>query len=243
MELTVLGSGSSVQFENRASASFLLETSGKKIILDAGFCLLDRLERAGVRADEIDAVYISHKHPDHFFGLLHMLFALKHSFYSPKEEIFLFGFKGLGDWLDSFRKILGHWIEPDSKLIICEDVSGEFAGISWRLFDTVHSPESTGIVVESESRKLVYTGDTEYFEGLSDIARRADLLIAECGKGNGMSTKGHMSLDEVKKIAESSDISRILLTHIYPETDITQKKWRHLSTCFMRSDDLHKISL
>ncbi len=163
MDITVLGSGSAVQFEGRASASFLVETKDKKILLDAGFHLLDRLEKNGTMIDEIDAVYISHKHPDHFFGLLHLLFAMNNKMYTPKDELHIFGFKGLEEWLRSFQELMPKWLEPDIKLIFSEETSGDFAEVKWQTFQTVHSPESTGIILKSEEKKIVYTGDTEFF--------------------------------------------------------------------------------
>jgi len=243
MDITVLGSGSAIQFEQRASASFLIDTNEKKLLLDAGFHLLDRLERCGVMVDEIDAVYISHKHPDHFFGLLHMLFALKNKHYTPKAKLRIFGFKGLADWLNSFKKIMGHWLEPDMDIIISESTTGGFAGIEWEIFKTRHTPESTGVIIKSEGKKLVYSGDTEYFKGLKEKTEGADLFIAECGSGNNNKIKGHMCLNDLYTIAESSDIKNILTTHIYPETDLTAEEWTHNNTKFMRSYDHHKISI
>lgn len=243
MDITVLGSGSAIQFENRASASFLVETDGKKILLDAGFYLLDRMEKAGVSADEIDAVYISHKHPDHFFGLLHLLFALKNKHYKPKETLLVFGFQGLETWIASFRELLGRWIEPDTDIVFSEDKEGVFGKINWQIFRTVHSPESTGIAITDGVHKIVYTGDTEYFEDLTKITRGAELFIAECGSGNNKKTKGHMCLDDIIKITRISEPAKVLLTHIYPETEKTPDRWSQGATEFMRSGDLQKISL
>jgi len=242
MQITVLGSGSAIQFENRGSASYLVEACGKKILLDAGFYLLDRLEKSDIMADEIDAVFISHKHPDHFMGLIHMLFALKNKYYTKKDKLTIFGFKGLSDWIDSFRNLLGKWIEPGINIEIIEQ-NGQIDGIKWELFKTVHSPESTGIVLKAEGKKLVYTGDTGFFDGLADISYGADLLIADCGSGNSKRIKGHMCLDDILYIAENSNIRNIILSHIYPETDSTEPVWSHRDTRFMRTYDLHKISL
>ncbi|PLX66645.1 MAG: hypothetical protein C0602_11280 [Denitrovibrio sp.] len=243
MNLTVLGSGSAVQFENRGSASFLLESGGKKILLDAGFYVLDRMEKAGVMADEIDAVYISHKHPDHFMGLIHLLFALKNNYYTQKDELLIFGFKGLSGWLDSFRAILGSWMEPDIKISVSEENFGSLEDIHWQMFDTVHSDESTGVVIERKGKRLAYTGDTEYFDELPENVKGAELLIAECASGNDYGIKGHMSLNDIKKVVQIASVKKVLLTHIYPESDKTLIEWEEGETKFTRSYDLLKISL
>jgi ribonuclease BN (tRNA processing enzyme) len=243
MKITVLGSGSAIQYQNRASASFLVEYNHKKILLDAGFYLLDRLEKINVMADEIDAVYISHPHPDHCMGLFHMLFALKNKYYKPKKEIFIFGFNGIEKWFNSFKEILGGWIEPESKLIFSDEKSGNIFGIDWEIFDTKHKEDSTGIILRADKYKITYSGDTEYFDELSKLADGSDLFIAECGSGNLNKNKGHMSIDDIRHAAHVSCIKNILLTHIYPETDKMPKSWSENGSYFMQSFDLQQIDL
>jgi len=243
MKVTVLGSGSAIQFENRASASFLVEHNGRKILLDAGFSLMDRLEKINVMADEIDAVYISHEHPDHCFGLFHMLFALNNKYYSPKRELTIFGFEKISEWFDKYKNILGHWIQPDTELRFDDNVSGEIFGIRWETFKTKHKDNSTGITFQADEHKLVYSGDSEYFEGFEKIIDGADLFIAECGSGNEQKNRGHMSIKDIQHMTSLSSVKRVLLTHIYPETDPTPVRWSDNGTAFMRSYDLQQIDL
>ena len=60
----------------RSSMScFLLQTEGKQILFDAGFGapfsqLLPKLQELGVKAEELQLIYITHLHPDHIGGLL-----------------------------------------------------------------------------------------------------------------------------------------------------------------------------
>lgn len=54
---------------------FLLETDGKKILLDAGLGapisqLMPKLEENGVKADDLKLIYLTHLHPDHIGGLM-----------------------------------------------------------------------------------------------------------------------------------------------------------------------------
>ncbi|MGA1862857.1 ribonuclease Z [Deferribacter thermophilus] len=218
-KLTVLGSGSVVQYEGRGSASYLLEIDDKKIVLDCGFYLLERLEQKGVMADEIDYIFVSHKHPDHFMGLIHFLFARKNKRAYSDKPVTIFGFKGLKEYIESFKNILGKWIEPDIEIHIIENEERDFGIFSYKLFKTKHTDESVGIVLNFDDKKLVYTSDTEYFEGLIEIVNNADLLIAECGKLKGEDFEVHMSYDEVLEIAVNSNISTLLFSHFYPETD------------------------
>lgn len=54
---------------------FLLQTKGKKILIDAGLGapfsqLLPRLKELGVMPDSLQLIYLTHLHPDHIGGLL-----------------------------------------------------------------------------------------------------------------------------------------------------------------------------
>lgn len=55
---------------------FLLQAEGKTILVDAGLGadfsqLMPKLAEAGVKAEELGLIYITHLHPDHIGGMLH----------------------------------------------------------------------------------------------------------------------------------------------------------------------------
>lgn len=65
MRLHILGSGS-------AGNAALLQTGGATVLIDAGFSsrrLAELLRGAGVRMEQIDAVFLTHEHGDHAAGL------------------------------------------------------------------------------------------------------------------------------------------------------------------------------
>ena len=239
MKLTVLGSGSAVQFQKRGSASYLLDFGNKKLLLDAGFYLLERLEAIEVSVDSIDFIFISHKHPDHFLGLLHLLFALKNPFYKKENPIHIFGFKGLKAYINEFKNILGKWIEPPNKLIISENISEAFENFSYKLFKTEHSECSVGIELFSNKKKIDYTSDTEYFPELINITNNSHITIFECASPDKEKIKGHLSFDDILKISNKSNIETIILSHFYPDslpqTDIPPK--------FIIAEDLMDVEL
>ncbi len=218
MKLTVLGSGSAVQFQNRASSCYLIEFGNEKLLVDAGFWVLDRLEKISVRADEIDYIYISHKHPDHFFGLIHLLFALKNPFYNRKKPIVLFGFDGLKEYIKEFKGILGKWIEPDIELAFVEKTYGEFSNFAYKLFKTEHSKESVGVELLIENKKIAYTGDTEYFPGLAKLVDNSEIAVLECGSSESNNLKGHLNIARILSFCSGINVRHIILSHFYPDS-------------------------
>ncbi len=98
---------------------------------------------------------------------------------------------------------------------------------------------------ETPNRVIVLTGDTGYFNGLVDLAKGADLLVSEAnsvearkailmksGQWQAMTeaeqarimqqaSKGHLSTDDVGKLAAAAQVKAVVLTHLtsLPEGD------------------------
>ncbi|MCX6379420.1 MAG: MBL fold metallo-hydrolase [Armatimonadetes bacterium] len=78
MQITWNGTGSawSTYYGN---SSALLETSGHRLVMDCGYTVPGRLRQMGVGVQNIDAIFISHLHGDHIFGLEEIGFRAKFS--------------------------------------------------------------------------------------------------------------------------------------------------------------------
>lgn len=243
MQITVLGSGSAIPFEGRASAGYLVESGGKKMLLDAGFQVVERLAEVSVRPDEIDAVFLSHRHPDHVMGLFHLLFALKHPLYHRKEPIVIFGFSGVGGYLSRFKKILGHWMEPSCGLLVKRGGKGELGQMKWRTFPVCHIPGSVGIRLVSNNQTAVYLGDTHYYENLSGDISESDIVIADNGRANSAEAVSHLHLDEIVQVARNSRVRMVLLSHLYPGSGFPEGENDGNAPLFLTARDRMKIRL
>ena len=67
--LTFLGTAGGWPSAGRTCSSLLLETGGRRYLLDAGEPCSHRLKGLGVAFDSIDAIFLSHGHSDHVSGL------------------------------------------------------------------------------------------------------------------------------------------------------------------------------
>ena len=70
LDLLFLGSGNAFAAEGRAFSSFLLNG---RYLFDCGPTVLQQLRKANVSSHDIEVVFISHFHADHFFGLPFLL--------------------------------------------------------------------------------------------------------------------------------------------------------------------------
>jgi ribonuclease BN (tRNA processing enzyme) len=73
MKCMILGAGSGLPHPDFHSSSLLLEMKDCNILVDCGEGVSKQLLRHGFNKDYIDAVFISHYHPDHVSGLFMLI--------------------------------------------------------------------------------------------------------------------------------------------------------------------------
>ena len=75
----------------------------------------------------------------------------------------------------------------------------------------------------SDGRSVVYTGDTGPTDALTDLAARADVLIAEATIGpNEDPWVFHMTASEAGEAAAAAAVGKLVLTHLPPTLDKAQ---------------------
>ncbi len=225
--VTVLGSGTCVPSLVRGSCSVLVETGGRKWLIDSGAGTLRRLLEAGTTIAELSYLFYSHLHPDHTADLVPLLFATKYpDGITRSEALTIVAGQGFSDFFQRLKNVYGHWIElGDDVLRIIEMSTGgrdhvRLAGIDIHTAPVEHSPQSIAFRITSPAgRHLVYSGDTDMSESLVELARAADLLICESAFPEGQKVRGHLTPAMAGDIAARAEVRRLMLTHFYPACD------------------------
>ena len=217
MKLTVLGSGTCVPSLQRNASGYLLEAGERQILVDCGSGTLLQLERSGHSYKDVDAVFITHGHPDHFADLLPLLHAL---LYAPncsrEKDLHIFT-------PHEFRKYYDRAIAPilgtsDLFNIFITDVQEaiNFGPLHVLSTKTVHSSDSFAYRFEYDSKAIVLTGDADYDQGIIALSRDADILITDCSFPDALKVAGHMSAKECGLVAEKAKVKQLMLSHLYP---------------------------
>jgi ribonuclease Z len=111
LDLLFLGTSASMPTAQRAPAAFLLRRGGEKLLVDCAEGTQRQLQRSIVGLPDLEEIFLTHLHADHFLGLPGMLktFALR-----GREEpgLTVHGPRGLEDLFGKLRPFLGRLPYP-----------------------------------------------------------------------------------------------------------------------------------
>ncbi len=225
MELIILGSGTAIPLADRASPSVAIFIEDQFLLMDIGPGTVRQLAVAGLNHEDIDYIAISHFHPDHTADLIHLIFATRHPPVLEKRKPFtVIGPKGFRGFLEGLKKPYGTWLDLPVGLMEIEELHTDtkdrrqFKGFTLLSAPLRHTGQSIGFRIEDHSgNSLIYSGDTGYCEELVDLARGAGLLILESSFPEGQAVEGHLTPSQAGEIATRAGVTRLVLTHFYPE--------------------------
>lgn len=212
----------------RSSSCYWLETaSGSRLLLDASGDAPHRMAQEQLDWPNLDAVWISHFHWDHFAGLPSLLFGMR---WAPQTQTRTMGLRivggtGLRNMLERINdtnnfKLLDQHFPVEIVEVEAEDEFELAQGVSAKVLPTPHKKESLALrIVDNDNKSLVYTSDTGFSDKLIPFCSRADVLLMECSFRKDKPVQTHLELSEAIKIASASAPGKLVLTHLSAEWD------------------------
>jgi ribonuclease Z len=215
IEVTLLGTGVGIPHSGRAQAGLLLKAE-KPLLFDCGAGVLLRLAEAEVSSLEIGSVILTHLHLDHVSDLLPLA---KARWLLGERKMAVYGPEGTEGWVDRVRALYPYLEELDVSVTTVRP-GDEFAlsGFEIRAGEAVHSLPALGYRIESETKTIVYSGDTEPAPSMRGLAEGSDLLIHECSFPEPYVVTNHSTPRRLGLAFSGAGVKRIVLTHLYPQT-------------------------
>lgn len=224
MRLCVLGSGGIEPDPRRSGPAYLVADGQFKILLDLGPGALRQLARSGTAPDELAALCLTHRHPDHTSELWLLLQLLRT--HGRRQALSLLAPEIFAEYLAFFA---GWGREQPAELPYHLDrrwMPGRwsFGRLHISGQPVPHVTGSVGYRLEKDGRVLVFTGDCGPGEEVERLARGADVLLCECSLPPGSSSAAHLAPEQAAGIASRAGVRRLALTHLPPRAD-RQEIW------------------
>ncbi|WP_308250533.1 MBL fold metallo-hydrolase [Nonomuraea rhizosphaerae] len=218
VKVTVLGGCGAWPAAGQACSGYLVECEGFRVLVDPGYATLPRLLRS-TAAEEIDAVLVTHGHPDHCADLNPLLRARALGD-SPPSALPVHAPPGALTAvlaLDKPRMLASSFELHELEFGRPYEV-GPFRLDTWSL---PHHVPNAGLRLTGGGRVVAYTGDTGPAPQLVDLARDADLLLAEATYPERVPDEDAPYLSsalDAGRTAAQAGAGRLLLTHLWPDT-------------------------
>lgn len=103
--LTTLGTASAMPVSDRNPSAQMLQAGGRLFLVDCGEGTQQQIRRAHLSFLKIEAIFISHIHGDHIFGLFGLLNTM--AMYGRTAPLDIYGPRALGGVLNFYRSYFG----------------------------------------------------------------------------------------------------------------------------------------
>ncbi|MBR5111136.1 MAG: MBL fold metallo-hydrolase [Clostridia bacterium] len=204
MKLHVLGCHGPFPPAGGTTSGYLIENSGKLLLMDCGAGNMGRLMRLCDPAD-LEGILLSHLHFDHASDLLVMRYYLEKAgrtlpvFVPPEDD-------------SAFLSLLtapAFDVRPYPEAL-------EIAGLTVTTLPVRHPVPCRAIRLADGKKSLVFTGDTNDCDGLGAFAQNATLLLADAAflDEEWTDAKPHMSASGAARLARGASVKALFLTHL-----------------------------
>ncbi len=208
MKITVVGSSHGIPEPNRKCTCFMAEIGEKIYFVDMGTSGMYPLIDRGLNPNNVQAVFITHKHGDHTDGLIHFVDLLTWYYTSANPQIFLPNLniaEAIDTWL--YATLAAPKREINYKKIESGEIFNDSV-LKVTAIDTMHCPNSHAFLLESEGKRVLFCGDLKKPEiDFPNIHEPIDLIFCE---------GAHFPVTDYIPILENIDVKRVVINHYSP---------------------------
>jgi ribonuclease BN (tRNA processing enzyme) len=191
------------------------------VLIDCGATSLTALKGAGVEPNDIELVVLTHLHGDHFGGLPFLV--LDGQFRRRELPLTVAGPPGTRKCVEAAMELLfpgslGARRRFDVAFVELDDRTATSVGPGLITAFRVEQPDTpaSALRIEYADRVVAYTGDTAWTDDLVELARGADVLVAEAYFFE-RAVPFHLDYATLRSHADRLDCKRIVLTHMSPD--------------------------
>ncbi|MGR6835535.1 MBL fold metallo-hydrolase [Syntrophomonas erecta] len=222
MQLTVVGCWSPFPKMGEACSGYLIQSQTTRLLLDCGHSVFSELQRY-TNINDLDAVFISHFHPDHSVDL----YAIRHA---------IRGLRFLGKRKQPLKIFIPSTPEHDYQywrgvnevevITIEHGLQTKVGDLELQFCRAKHPLETYGVRIDEAGKSLFYSADTALNDEMIRISHGCRLLLAETTllktDSEYAAQTGHLTTAQTGNWAEMAQVGRLVATHIWPDYQLEQ---------------------
>ena len=209
MNISFLGTGGGrfvVLNQLLTTGGFIIKSGNIKLLVDPGPGALIRAQQFKKNIKEINSIFVSHRHLDHYNDLEVCIEVMTSG--ATKKKGYLIGNKNVINSVSEYHLNLlekYYSLKPDDEI--------NFFDAKLTATKCVHKEKECIGFVLKDKKIIGYTADGEYYEGQEKYFLNCDCLIINCLRPRYAKMRGHMTSDKAKELIEKSKPKLAILQH------------------------------
>jgi len=219
VEIVFLGTGGgrfATITQKRRTAGIRIVSDSLNLHLDPGPGALVHSIDEGLDPQKLNAVFVSHSHPDHYTDAEVLIEAMTRGM--TKKRGMLVASKSVLSGSDVCEASISkyHQQMPQQKIEAVPNLKFQVGDVNVLVTEARHTdPDAVGFRFETRDfGDFAYTSDTEYFKGIGKYYEDVRLLMLCVMRPAGKPWKGHMTTNDAIKIVEETRPEQAVLTHL-----------------------------
>ncbi len=233
--LKIMGTASAMPISDRNPSAQVLSVHGREFLIDCGEGTQRQMRRLHVGFLKVEAIFISHIHGDHLFGLFGLLSSM--AMYGRSGDLYIYGPQALGSVLKFYESFFGEGmnfrllftaVKCDSLQLIHESKAVKVSAFPLNhkiecygyRFDEVLTPRRALAAAQDSSivpKSYAYCSDTAPMERIPEWVRGVDCLYHEATYQKDMEDKAalryHSTTEQAARCALLSGAGRLIVGH------------------------------
>ncbi len=214
MRATIIGCGEAFD-ERLPNVCILVESGNTKLLLDCGYSAPPEIWKTVPAADALDAIYISHGHADHYFGMPALLGRMWEEGRTRPLTIFsqAYVLECLPQALElGYKGLPEKYKFPIEYRAVEVGRPEEFAGLALDFAASRHAAPNLAVRITSGGRALCYSGDGMFTDAGRALYSGAAMVIHEAYSFEPSPV--HADIGSLAALAPEAGIEKLALVHV-----------------------------